>query len=649
GDRGTMNQALTISIDRAGPTTALRRIAASGLAAALLLPVGGLSPLAFASSASTGEPPAASTVIFAARHQSLASLLPSSKDDNLRAAVYMISDRLSELPREIARFDDGIDDLDEITLAVEWFLPLIASSFEYPAEFAIIDNGFNEFNARDIDARMIIETGDRAEASRLRDSLNSIFTAVSDGEMLFSPVDDNPSMLRVQTPIASMLWGPANDAGRFVVGLDLGGDGIQTEPLNFATPAGFPEGVTPAFEVEMNAEPAMDVMEMVVGMMGQPDVTMMFDMMRTNMPEDGLGLQSAIGFDNGRMISVQRWVGLNAFQQQQLGGAGAAAAAGGRTLDEAILRTVPQDARMMRAAALDLYDTIVSSMAQQGMTRDDARSMVSMFGEEIEREIGMNPVDDLLVYLGDAWVGFTADSTGGGGLFSLTVINQGADGARLSQSMQKMSTIANAMSAQAMGYVRLREWPMEQLGEMGGASSAKAWSLLFPGLPMPIELSMAVVDDAFIAGFSPQSVVVAASRINDGNRSILTNRTFRRAAELVDWQSATQMTYIDLQQNIDRGYAAALMGGSMLGNFVRSPLAVDRGLGFIVPPLEQLRRAVQPSISVTRADGDDIVTIAYSDESQLVNITGTIGGLGALPTLMPALIGGAAGAASSGN
>lgn len=588
------------------------------------------------------QQPEGSSVILAVRHQSLASLMPSPKDANLAAAVNMVSLRLRELPLEIARVSGSNPDLGEIAGFVDWALPLFASAFEYPAEFAILDNGFNEYNARDIDVRMVVETGSREEALRLRDNLSSLLNAAAQDEMMLTPSTIVPTMMSLQTPFATMLWGPVNEAGRFAVGIDLGGDGLVTDAVPIHTPAGFPEGVTPVFEMEVNAGPVLDLANMVAEMMGMQMGNDIISQMQADMPPGGIGMRYALGFDRGRAVSVTRYNGLNAMQQglEMMGRSG-------ETITDAVLQTVPRDARMLQVSMINLHDTIVNALAESGMGPEGAREYLQSIGQEIEDEIGFDPINNFLIYLGDAWVGFTADSTGGGGVMSMTLINQGVDRSALGPAMERMAAIANAMAGQAMGYVRVRAWSEEEVTEVAGSQDAKAWSLTFPGLPAPIEFSVGLVGDALIVGLSPQAIAVTAEQVVDGRNSILGSPAFQRAVEAVSWENAVQLRFVDTQANIDRGYAAVLMGGTALGNFVRSPLDAERGPGTIVPPLRQLRRAVFPAISVTRVEGDDVVTIGYADASWLANVAGYMGSLGGLQTMIPAMFAAGSAAAAS--
>jgi len=257
--------------------------------------------------------------------------------------------------------------------------------------------------------------------------------------------------------------------------------------------------------------------------------------------------------------------------------------------------------------------------------------------KNVEMSIGLNPMDDLIDHLGHEWVSYTADSSGGGGLMSLVFLNKGANTDALEETFVKMENIINSIADEnAKGYIRCQEWR----GEHWHTAGMKAgFTITFPGLPIPLELSLGMTDDYLIAGFTPQAVQAAVLQCSGkAHGSVLNNPRFKAGVK-GQLNNVNKLAFIDMQASMARGYPMAQLLGTAVENFVRSPSDSTRDPGMVVPSYNDLRHDARGFVQITRMNGNDLVQITRSDGSWLVNIAGASGAIGITPEVAAAVIG----------
>ncbi|MBL1217550.1 MAG: hypothetical protein D8M59_08640 [Planctomycetes bacterium] len=605
--------------------------------ALLVGPIAGVSLAGPAPVPTTGDEQE-SVPVFVMRCAGATAGLQDPKDAGLRRAMEALQLRIGELPAEISGLvaleDPG--KAHEARQALELIAPWVATFLSSPVEFALIDNGENDFGVNDIDLRLVLDTGNPDKAAQLTNSLSNLLR-LANPTFPLTPTDYDPNQLGVTTPFGTGMFGPADDDGRFVIGFDLGGDGLNANPVALTAPPEM-DGIDPTMQVHVNLEAATDVVTQFIGMAGNQQAMAAFTEQSGQMLQGPKVINSATGYKNGRTVTVTRSEGIN---EQFIGMMNDASSA----IETADLAMIPVDARTAQIASFD-FNSLIDVMAVQiadrmGREVDELWDELDMHLDPIVQQIGVHPIHDVLDHLGTTWVMYTSDTTGGGGMASTVFINGGVNGPALHDSFSRLTTLANSLSAQAMGYVRVSSWDVSEIEGLAGSEllDGSAFSIQFPGLPIPLELSMALTEDQMVMAMSPQALVEAVRQCNGGHESLVDSPGFQDAWESlgmlkVNTDQITQLRFMDTPRLLDRGYPMMQLVGTAIANAVRSPSDFTRDPGLVMPTYNELREGAHASVSVTYVDGNDVVQIGTSDGSCLVNATGMAGSGGLLPLLL---------------
>lgn len=252
-------------------------------------------------------------------------------------------------------------------------------------------------------------------------------------------------------------------------------------------------------------------------------------------------------------------------------------------------------------------------------------------------QLGLPELAGVVEALGKTWVSYMSDETGGGGLTSFVLVQPDVDAAAMRDSLAGLMNSLNLHAAPLHGYVRMRSW--EAADAAGGA--VKLHSLAFPGLPVPLEISLGVVDERLVMGVTPQGVLAAVDHWRSRRPTLADNPRFKEASAGL-LANAQKVSFIDMPRTIHRGYPVAQMLGSAIANFVRSPVDQSRDPGVITPSMRTLSANAKAWIGVTSVQGGDFVYVSSGDPSLMVNVAGAAGSMG----LTPALIGAGVAAAA---
>ena len=581
--------------------------------------------------------------VIVCQHDGIDSLMPDDRDAGLRRAVSMLATRIGEIPAEIQRMTPG-GPTPEVIDAIHQIIPLVSASFNYPGEWALLDNGINELGVPDFDARVVMETGSQDEAEKLKNAIIHIFK-MGMPNVTLQPSENNPMLLTFPTPISTLLFGPVNDQGRFVIGFDFGGDGLNTDRISLTPPSEL-GSIHPTYQFHVDGQGVMGVVDFFSNMIPDPEVKDKIIAFNDTLGDTKYNIDLAGGYRNGESVSVAKYTNfkllLDNLSEQFPGMSNHIG-----FISNDLLKSVPVDARTVSAANQNLQailEGVIDSINLQMEANPNNEMNVEDMLQNIKMSFGINPMDDFIDLLGSDWASYTADSTGGGGLSSLVFLNKGADTTALEETFVTMENVVNGLAYdKAKGYVRCREWR----GDNWRVPGLKAgYTLTFPGLPVPIELSLGLTDDCLIAGFTPQAVQAAVLQCAGKLRgSVLDNPRFKSAAGR-HLDHVSKLAFIDYQASIARGYPMAQMIGTALENFVRSPFDPSRDPGIVVPAYAELTHNVHGFMQTTRLNDNDFVQITKSDASWFVNIAGVSGALGITPELIGA---GAIGAAIGAN
>lgn len=587
------------------------------------------------------------TPILVVQYDGFGSALPDANDAGLRSALEMLGLRISELPDELLQFSPNDDDeILEMKKVLDKVLPWAAALLSNPVEFAVVDNGVNDFGVDDLDARLVVNTGDATKANYLAQSLTSLIRTANP-DFPFTASESNPKMLEVKTPLFTVMFGPDDiDNSLFVIGLDMGGDGIKANPVSLQVPAGF-GNVDPIFQCYMNIDAGAKVAGRLVGMAGNPQVSEEFDKNVGKFLQGPSSFNAAMAYVGDRLVSITK---SSDFGDDISGLMGSVAP----PLSPEVLSLIPADARVAQVVSYDLSNlakNIVSYIAPQlGMDAADLQIKVDTKLDEIAEQFGVHPVEDLINNFGPTWACYTSESTGGGGMASMVMVNSGIHAKELGDTFTTLSTMANSLNNYAYGYVRIRTWSLEEY--MAGGADSLAFSLQFPGLPIPLEISMAIAGDNLVAALSPQTLIAGLKHCGNDESDLSNNPRFIKAWKdlesiLGDSENITQISFQDTPKMIAGGYPVVQALGTGLANLVRSPADPTREPGLVVPMYDQLVKDANATLALTFMDNNSMMKISTSDGSALVNTAAAAGSGGMLPLVLVVLGVGAAVLASN--
>lgn len=558
-----------------------------------------MSPAAWAM-ARTQDAPADAIVI---QSGGIEALLVDEKDAGLKRALMMLDERILELPAEV---DDPNMPAGMIKTVWENLISPMSLRFgmtEQPAE------GEAPFHAQLVVHSM--EPGSaRSTAGMIASMLEQQGAEWGEGPM--------GGVRMTQAPFGRMMLGATavNGHESLVIGmntLDLDAPDVDVSGL-------LPKGVKPAMAVHADMKRMTPVMEMI---MQQPDAAMFRDLMISSgmMGQDAIVMDMAFGHGEDRMYG-----GLVMHDYAKT--AANWGALPGQTLPAAILRAIPADATYAQAGMFDwsaLPDMLREFAAQAGETEDPFQVMAE--------DLGFNPDTDLIAHLGNTFAMYQSDTTGGGGLMSMVAIVSLKDSAAFARTHDQIRTKVNQLGArEAKGYVRIHSW---------NEAGITVYTMLTPGLPIPLEVSWAIVGDHLIAGATPAALLTAAAQLRAPKSSILDNK---KVVEMAGGRLDDVMAFefVDTPRHARLGYGVASAVGAMLANAVRSPSDPARNPGPVMMPFNDFVKDIQPMVAVGRWQGDDLKYTWQGDRSMMVNIAGAGGAMGGLVGI--AVIGAMAGA-----
>lgn len=282
-------------------------------------------------------------------------------------------------------------------------------------------------------------------------------------------------------------------------------------------------------------------------------------------------------------------------------------------LTTAHLLPIPADAtfatveRLNMLAAFDALNDLISEvMVQQGQGEFDLAEAAQFTGLDLR--------DGLFGALGDTLGTYSSDTTGGGGISSTVLFASIKDLDALIDTKETVQGLMEQfLAGEVNGYVAARTW-------MQGENEYT--TLMFPGLPIPFEPTIAMSDSWLIMGFTPQAALGAMQHINGGGASLATNAD---VAALLNGEAKTAISYVDTAHYARTGYGPTSMMMSAVSNGVRSPMDGAREPGPIVPVYSEFKNGIAPTVGYTTVMGDDLVTMSTTDGSTVVQFAAMFG------------------------
>lgn len=567
---------------------------AAGLAAAMALP---------ALAQNEAEAPPLRTML-AWEHQAPATWFPSEKDAGLVRAGEMIPERLREL------FE--LEEFAEMRRNVPW--PLVEMALARlggSMRFIATQQGFDP-NTGAPQLGVILSfglPGGAEEGAQMHAAVEQM-RAQFGHEMQIQPSDRFPGMNVAQLPFGRLSYGPrqARDGHRYEIHF-----GAAPDPD--AAFEALPEvegGMSVVARGVLDFSAAAPFTAMARGMMGMagPQGRMM-DQMLGGMGlfgEEAIAVEYATGFTQ-----------THGLEQMRIRRAGMYADGLGLSrlkIQQEDLAMIPADATfawMTKSNPKEEMDRFIEKMRPQFQA--EGMEPEQIFAQ-IKAETGID-VPVVLGALGDTTAVYLSESTGGNSLLSAVLVTKLADEPTARQALAQLAgmfndAIAGEIDTQAFA-VRLT--PFERNG-------VRYLQLRTPGLPLPLEPTIATTDEWLVAGLTATAAAGAVRQIQEVTSSLASSEAFR--AEDVALGEITELMFIDSARTLRDGYGGLSLLTSALANAVRSPHG-QRDPGLICPPLGELAQGARPMMMVSYWDGEDYITRWSGDRSSLVNGAAMLG------------------------
>ncbi len=294
--------------------------------------------------------------------------------------------------------------------------------------------------------------------------------------------------------------------------------------------------------------------------------------------------------------------------------------------DRDAFRAIPRDAVRIYAKPASFRVLVEMAEAVEQETGEDIFA-------KLQEELGFDVRADVLENMGPRQTLYMSDTTGGGGLLSSVLLLDVRDTARLARAHNQLVTRFNQeMRDQARGYLRIHS-STRHAGEV--------FTLMTPGLPVPLELSWAIAEGRFVVALSPGSLDAAIAQLKSGRNSVLESESFQSAVlSRIPEQGASSVTFADTPRLARRGYGMVNLMLSGLANALRSPDAPDRVASPLMPAFHDFNADVRPFGMIAYWDGDDYMIDAKADRSMLVNFAAGAASIADVQGVAIAAIGG---------
>jgi len=554
----------------------------------------------------------------------LDKILIAPKDQSLRKALKMLPMRLFEIPSEVP--DGGEVPVEAIELATRLGSAALKIGVTYDAQ-----NQKGGFGGAGVVVSFAAK--DEAEANSTTKMVRDLL-AQSPDMPDFTASKQIPTMVGAVTPAGIVRFGPRNGKSGWAFEIHLGT--VPDPDANFKELNGIDvAGVTPFIKGRFDPAPLAPLLgALQVAAGGQPQIAEVIQglMERNYIGPDAAKWVISAGHIADQTVVSTIWNHTADGQPKD--------SVGLRPISEAEFNLIPADA----------YFGTISISKQSPMDQIKvALEGISQSAEvltKIKEETGVDLINDVMAAFGDTMVTYVSDSTGGGSLASQIILVSLADSSKISGALAKLETKANGLLAQpemARGYVSVRKWADESL------PGAEYHSLRFPGVPVPLEPTIAIANKFLIIGLSPQAAVAAVRQANGkGGPSILSNRSI--ASALPKGKQINSFGFTDSSRTLRAGYPFVSALGSMVGNLVRSRDGAKavREPGMIVPTYAELAAGAKPHVTYSYWDGKNLISEWRGDESLLVNMGVIVGQVSTYWPLIAAAGGAAAAAAEQG-
>lgn len=548
----------------------------------------------------------------------MSEALVDAKDERLRAALGMLPARLRELPEEVPDMPPQVAEV----------LDLVLKAAARPARVAISYGAGNPAHGLwGYGLVVSFEAKDEEDAREVQASVNGLL-AQSDLPPQFLPKESERVKGMADMPLPMgfglMSYGPRKGVDGWRYELIIGS--LDNPDAAFAALPGPMGGVEPVLRGRLDLEQLTPAAQFVMTMAGgkNPEVRRMFGEL-TKMGVIGPGalkVDFEDGFTPTERLSRVAVRGMKAHREWYGMSEGA--------LSKKELAMIPLSATMASIAkgGLDRMNAAIDQAMEQSPELADGLA-------RFKSETGVDLREDILGSLGETFVAYTSDATGGGSIGSAVFMVALKDRAKFLGAHDKLVAKGNELLSEdpnVRGYVKISPW------EEGGI---RLHSLRFGGLPIPAEITYGVVGDFLVASLTPQGALAAARQMTGkGDAGLIAHEQFAAA---IGGREVTGASYINTERMMLSGYPFVSLVGSAIANGVRSRDG-EREPGLVVPPFNELAKGARASVQVMRWEGEDYLIESHGDRSLLVQGAGAAGTVVQFWPVIAAAVGAVAGA-----
>ena len=420
------------------------------------------------------------------------------------------------------------------------------------------------------------------------------------------------------------VWFGVED-GRLAVGIN---GKPETAPLDWSA-CGLPDGTAPLFGFKVDFQELGPLLGMAA--MFNPQAAGMLSNWGLTGP-DAMSIDFAMGRSGGVMHMGGQVTNYRKHYGEDLVPGGIRAAD---------LAVIPEDAVDLQVSRYNLSRFLnnmlemADTMTPPQGTGPDGQPLrpSEMARQQAQAMLGIDPKTQFIDYLGDTLTVYRANSTGGDGLMSFVMLVELSNPEAMATSLGSLAARINAMAApMSRGYVQLSSWSHPDCGDV--------ISLVFPGLPIPIEVSWVVKGDWMVATLTPQAMVAACRQIGE-DTSIQNNPQFRTAVG-ADAIGAIQVNYTDVPAQLAGGYGITSALMAAVSNYTRPRRNTQEGVPLVFPTYRELAQDALPCTLIASLDGDDLIYTGHADPSVSVLATGAVANISAMLPLVAPLAAGMA-------
>lgn len=443
-------------------------------------------------------------------------------------------------------------------------------------------------------ARFVVELRNVEEARRWTRTLDAWLM----GRGLRFRTVDTSGLTMTRTPIGSLFFGVdrANPAPNLTIAL---GD-RRVEPLELKR-TGLPEGMEPVAFVHVDGRGLAEPLAAVVSLVGRGEELLRLARLVDWIGENSRAHSFAIGYRGEEAVAVSR-------SSDFLPDGRSGAFYSDRRIEREDFRMIPTDATLARLFGMN-PGAIFSMLnaAEPGFG--------ALAREEVRRLTGVDLQEHLFKHLGDVGGYYWAESTGGGGLLSGVVLFEVENEERVDAALMRLAQVAERWAGEAAdGRFQSRVWSHR---------GTPCFSLAFPGLPVPVEISYALSDGWLVIAASPGTLRAALEQ-SRRDTDLLDREGI--PAELVE--NLGEMTgagFFDAETFARQGFGTASLVANGLANAARLPEDPTAGPGELLPMYGDVKERAGVWTTIERIQGKDLVSLTRFDRSWVVTGTSLLG------------------------